>query len=41
MLKNAPFPSHTEGFILAILEEIYTNHLAAKRTKENNKSSKM
>ena len=40
-LKNAPFSSHTEGFIFAIQEEeIYTNHLAAKRDKENNKSAK-
>ena len=40
-LKNAPFSSHTEGFIFAIQEEeIYKNHLAAKRDKENNKSAK-
>ena len=40
-LKNAPFSSHTEGFIFAIQEEeIYTNHLAAKRDKENDKSAK-
>ena len=40
-LKNAPFSSHTEGFIFAIREEeIYTNHLAAKRDKENDKSAK-
>ena len=40
-LKNALFSSHTEGFIFAIQEEeIYTNHLAAKRDKENNKSAK-
>ena len=40
-LNNAPFSSHTEGFILAIQEEeIYTNHLAAKRDKENNESAK-
>ena len=36
--KNAPFSSHTEGFIFAIQEkEIYTNHLIAKRDKEDNK----
>ena len=36
--ENAPFSSHTEGFIFAIQEkEIYTNHLAAKRDKEDNK----
>ena len=40
-LKNAPFSSHTEGFIFVIQEEeIYTNHVAAKREKENNKSAK-
>ena len=40
-LKNAPFSFHTEGFIFAIQEEeIYTNHLAAKRDKENSKSAK-
>ena len=40
-LKSAPFSSHTEGFIFAIQEEeIYTNHLAAKRDKENSKSAK-
>ena len=34
-LKNAPFSSHTEGFIFAIQEEeIYTNHLAAKEIKK-------
>ena len=36
--KNAPFSSHTEGFIFAIQEnEMYTNHLIAKRDKEDNK----
>ena len=40
-LKNAPFSSNTKGFIFAIQEEeIYTNHLTAKRDKENNKSAK-
>ena len=40
-LKNAPFSSHTEGFIFAFQEEeTYTNHLAAKRDKGNNKSAK-
>ena len=40
-LKNAPFSSHTEGVIFAIQEEeIYTNHLAEKRDKGNNKSAK-
>ena len=40
-LKNAPFSSHAEGFIFVIQEEeIYKNHLAAKRDKENNKSAK-
>ena len=40
-LINAPFSSHTEGFIFPVQqEEIYTNHLAAKRDKENNKSAK-
>ena len=40
-LKNAPFSSHTEGFIFAIQEEeIYTNHLAEKRDKGNNKYAK-
>ena len=40
-LKNAPFSSNTEGFIFVIQEEeIYTNHLPAKRDKENNKSEK-
>ena len=40
-LQNAPFSSHTEGFIFAIQEEeTYTNHLAANRDKENNKSAK-
>ena len=40
-LKNALFSSRTEGFIFAIQEEeIYTNHLAAKRGKGNNKSAK-
>ena len=35
------FSSHIEGFIFAIQEEeIYTNHLAAKRDKGNNKSAK-
>ena len=39
--KNAPFSSHTERFIFAIQKEgTYTNHLAAKRDKENNKSAK-
>ena len=34
-LKNAPFSSHTKGFIFAIQEEeIYTNHLAAKEIKK-------
>ena len=40
-LQSAPFSSHTEGFIFVIQEEeIYTNHVAAKREKENNKSPK-
>ena len=40
-LKNASFSSHTEGFVFAVQEEeTYTNHLAAKRDKENNKSAK-
>ena len=40
-LKNVPFSSHAEGFIFSIQEkEIYTNHLAPKRDKENNKSTK-
>ena len=40
-LKNAPFSSHTKGFIFAIQEgEIYMNHVAAKRVKGNNKSVK-
>ena len=40
-LKNAPFFSHNEAFIFTIQEEeIYTNHLAAKRDKENDKSAK-
>ena len=40
-LKNAPFSSHTEVFIFLVQEEeIYTNHLATKRDKENNKSEK-
>ena len=39
-LKNAPVSSHTEEFIFAIQdEEVYTNHLASKRDK-NNKSAK-
>ena len=34
-LKNAPVSSHTEEFIFAIHEEeVYMNHLAAKRDKK-------
>ena len=40
-LKNAPLSSNTEEFIFAIQEEkIYTNHLAPKIDKENNKTAK-